>query len=558
MRRPTVALVVVTLIAPLAVGATVGTPATTDAPQPVSVRAELVAVHPNPVADGDDGEFVVARFPARTDLSAYVVADDEDRVRLPNRTVSGRVVLTADPGAVENHTAGPAGTNQPRSPWDHAGRNGTRGAVVEVAEIPRLANGGERVRLGRGNRTVSTLEYADAPEGQTWRPGGWTPRGATDLSVADAGPGEARLFVLPDAPGPPLAPVRNASDRVLLAGYTLTAERVARALVAAERRGADVRVLVEGAPVGGLARAQARRLDTLVGAGVAVRVLTGPLAPYRFHHAKYAVADGRGVVLTENWKPSGTGGRSSRGWGAVLADPEAVGALADTFRADFDGRGTVSWEAFREGRTFDAEDRAAGSYPEPVTPRRVQYDNASVLVAPDNAEGALVRRLDAAESSIRVLQVSIGGRQQPLLRATLGAARRGVDVRILLSSAWYVAEENRELVRWLNARAAREGLPLEASVASPGGRFEKVHAKGVVVDDAVALGSLNWNDNSLRRNREVLVVLEGAAAADYFASVFAADWSGGGGPRLPVGLPVALAVGAAACLLAARRLRFEG
>jgi phosphatidylserine/phosphatidylglycerophosphate/cardiolipin synthase-like enzyme len=180
-----------------------------------------------------------------------------------------------------------------------------------------------------------------------------------------------------------------------------------------------------------------------------------------------------------------------------------------------------------------------------------------VLVAPDNAEDALVRRLDRADTSIRVLQVSVGSRSQPFLRAAVRAARRGVAVRVLLSSAWYVAEENRALVERLNALATREDLPLSARVASPRRRFGKVHAKGVVVDDTVVLGSLNWNNHSARENREVLVALEGERVAGYYRRGFDADWRQSG-QRLPVGLPVVLAVAAGGCLLAARRLEFEG
>lgn len=208
-------LLAVALAAPVCAEPTAAAPVTAEDPEPVAIEPGLVAVHPNPIADGDAGEFVVTRFPAGTDLSTFAVADGEGRARLPNRTVGGRVVLTAAPDAVPNRT---------------------EGTVVAVSGFPRLANGGERVRLVRGNDTVSTLRYADAPEGETRRPGEWIRPGATDLSVVRAGPGTARLFALPDAPALPLAPVENASERVLLAGYTLTSGRVVHALAASSTR----------------------------------------------------------------------------------------------------------------------------------------------------------------------------------------------------------------------------------------------------------------------------------------------------------------------------------
>lgn len=495
----------------------------------------LVGIHPNPVADGDRGEFVLLRVPNGTDLSRFALDDGEQRADLPNRTVSGTVALTGDPDRTRNLT-------------DHA--------VVRVRRFPRLANGGEHLELRSANRTVATLSYEDAPEGERRRDGEWRPLTGSAFPVVRAGPGRARLFVLPDAPRAPTAPVRNASDRLLLAGYTLTSQRVTDSLVAAQRRGVDVHVLVDGAPVGGLPRAEAERLDRLTAAGVDVRVVSGPYAPYAFHHAKYAVADERAVVVTENWKPAGTGGGSSRGWGATVSEPEAVAALVDTFRSDFDDRGAVSWETFRRGETYEPSNATRESYPRRTVPERVSYRNVSVLVAPDNAEQAVVRRLDAADESIRVIQMSIGGRNQPFLRACLRAARRGVDVRVLLSDAWYVSDENRALVAHLDQLADSEGLTLDAKVAEPGSRFGKVHAKGVVVDDEVILGSMNWNNQSARKNREVLLAFDGERVASYFATAFDADWKAAD-RGLPVGLPVALGVGAAACLLAARRITFE-
>ncbi|WP_089825660.1 phospholipase D-like domain-containing protein [Halogranum amylolyticum] len=70
--------------------------------------------------------------------------------------------------------------------------------------------------------------------------------------------------------------------------------------------------------------------------------------------------------------------------------------------------------------------------------------------------------------------------------------------------------------------------------------------------------SINWNNNSVRENREVAVVLEGEDPASYYREVFVADWrGGGGGGRLPVGV---VAVAAFAVLLgvavARRRIEF--
>jgi phosphatidylserine/phosphatidylglycerophosphate/cardiolipin synthase-like enzyme len=262
-------------------------------------------------------------------------------------------------------------------------------------------------------------------------------------------------------------------------------------------------------------------------------------------------------VLTENFKPSGTGGRSNRGWGAVVHDAETASTLAAIFEADAGWRDSRPWEQYRANRTFHEGEAANGSYPTRLRPRRLRAERVRVVAAPDNAEGVLLETIRGAEQSVLVQQVSVGGRRQPFLRATLAAARRGVRVRLLLSSAWYVEDDNRRVVEWLNGVAAREGLPLRARLAEPRSRYGTVHAKGVVVDgDTAVVGSLNWNNHSARENREVAVVLEGEAVGRYYARAFRADWRGGT-RRLPAGVVAVIGLAAACSLGAIRAVTFE-
>jgi len=499
----------------------------------------ITGVYANPVADGDRGEFVVLLVPPGTNLDGFSLADDDGTAGLPNRTVDGRIVLSTHPNAT-------------------AALVGTGSSVYQLPETFALANGGERLVLQREGRVLDSIAYTDAPPGEVFVAPGrrWRPLGATERPVVAAGPGRVRVFALPDAPDVIVETLRDADRRVLVAGYTFTSRRVTDALVAASARNVTVRVLVDGAPVGGLERAASRRLDRLVAAGVEVRALGGERARYAFHHAKYAIVDDRALVTTENWKPSGTGGHGNRGWGAVTRQPAVVSGLATTFRADTGWRDAIPWQEYREQVNTTTGQRANDTYPDRFDPRQVRAEGGRLLVAPDNAERAVVGLLRNATDSVRIEQVSIGGRGQPFMRATLDAARRGVRVRVLVSGAWYARDDNRNLTRWLNERARDEGLNLEARVAEPRGRFGKIHAKGLVVDgDRVVVGSLNWNNHSARENREVALVLHGEEPARYFIRVFRADWRGGLW-TLPAGLGLACLVAAACAVWRARRIRF--
>ena len=503
-------------------------------------QGNIVGIYPNPVADGDRGEFAVLSVPNGTQLGRYELVDDGRTLSIESRTVDGPVAVTATPSIVRNRTE-----------LTVAAANGSLA----------LANGGGRLHLRRDNETVDSVRYRDAPEGKIGRFDDrgtirWRPLGETNRPVVTATGGDARAFTLPDAPGLPLEPIRAADRRILLAGYSFTSERVATALEDAAARGVAVHVLLDGQPVDGISHRQARLLDSLVDAGVTVELLGGPYGRYAFHHAKYAVVDDRAVVLTENWNPAGTGGHGSRGWGVIVSQERIVRGLADTFKADADWRGARPWSQVRQGRSFERSGASSGSFPSHRSAETVSVDRVRLFVTPDNAGEEITTALDRADESIDVIQMGIDGPDQRFLRATVEAARRGVEVRILLSSAWYVKEENRQVVEHLREVAEREELPLSAKLAEPEGDFEKIHAKGVVIDgDQVLLGSLNWNDESIRQNREVVLSLEGDPVGSYYTEAFEADW-GESQRSLPVGILAGVVGCVLLAVLVARRIDF--
>ena len=539
-----VAFVVVLVVASLSGAAMAADDESVEA-QPDGPHIETV--YPNPLADDDAGEYVLLDVPRETNLTGWTLGDGETTITLPNTTVEGQVVLTDDPNAT--NLSGPAQV--------------LNGSVS-------LANGGEELVLADGGEVVDETVYEDAPDAEVWNRTAngwaWQHRGATDFRAVRSDATSARAFVLPDAPGMPIDVLDSAQERILLSGYSFASERAARALQRAAERGVEVRVLVDDAPVGGISDRQGELLDDLARAGIPVEVIGGDWARYDFHHPKYAVVDDRALVMTENWKPSGIGGKSSRGWGAVV-EGEVADRLAEIFRADADWRDTASWSTFRANRTFEEDEVANESYPTTFESQNVSIESAQLLAAPDNAEGALVERLDGADDSIDVVQASIGSQRQPFLRAAVRAAERGVEVRILLGGAWYSEEDNGELAEWLNEKSSDENLSLEAKVAASGSRFEKIHAKGVIIDgEEVVVGSMNWNNNSARENREIALVLDGEEAGTYYSRVFDADWTDEESERgldtgietpLPVGVIAAVVGVTVLAAVVARRIEFE-
>ncbi|WP_206424433.1 phosphatidylserine/phosphatidylglycerophosphate/cardiolipin synthase family protein [Halorubrum sp. CSM-61] len=554
------ALLVLTAAAPVSAASDTGTGAAVAGPGPNGVVAQsndgtenrtlvaeqprILELFPNPTAAGNRGEYLVVRLPERGNWS---LADGYHEASIPTNA-SGVVALSMDPenatALIDDETA-------------VAGTGGVGDPELRALDgyFP-LAASGDRIELRRNGTAVAAVDYDRAPEGHRWRAdwGEWRPRGYDSRSATRTENATVRPFVLPDSPGVPVEPLRAADDRLLLAGYTLGSERVADLLVDAADRGVEVRVLVEGSPVGGFSARSARLLNRIAAAGVEVRVLDGDPERFRFHHAKYAVADDRAVVLTENWKASGTGGRTNRGWGVVTGAARSstgngettADDLAALFRADASAPDARAWSSFRADTEFHEGGAANESYPTRFEPPGATTADVELLTAPGNAAGRLVARIDAADDRVLAVVPRTGGPDNRIVRALRRAADRGVDVHLLVSGAWYDREANRALVEEL----ADE--PIEVSVAEPRGRYGKVHAKGLVVDDAAVVGSLNWNEGAATENREVLLAVEDEAVAEFYARAYAADWRGGG-VHLPVGLLGGLGVALAGAGAVARR-----
>ena len=47
----------------------------------------------------------------------------------------------------------------------------------------------------------------------------------------------------------------------------------------------------------------------------------------------------------------------------------------------------------------------------------------------------------------------------------------------------------------------------------------------IVDNKSVLISSINWNENSVRRNREAGIIIENENVAEYYAEVFFYDWN---------------------------------
>ena len=304
------------------------------------------------------------------------------------------------------------------------------------------------------------------------------------------------------------AVVKRAQTQLDICSFILAndslGERVVRLLEARAAAGVQIRLLLDAFGSWQTAALQVRRLRA---AGVDVRwfmpLLHNPLRGRvnLRNHRKLAIADQQ-IVWTGGRNLAAeyfTGAHHQPPWLDLSFTVE--GPLASQMQALFENH----WHHNQGPQQPDdhpsyASQMLAGS-PVPASATALPHATQLVPSGPDQAEdtfyGLLLTTLYRAQR--RVLAVSpYFVPDDSVLKALCLAAQRGVQVELVLP-----ARSNHRLADIARARALRDLVAAGAVVRlAPG----MVHAKAVVVDDAIALcGSLNLDARSLFLNFEVMV-----------------------------------------------------
>jgi len=551
-----------------------------------------------------DDEYIVIENPGSVpvDLSGWRLTDREGAIEFPANAIlagSTRAVIARNATSYFEDMLDLAD-------YTYGGGNAT--AMVVVGRVPQLANDGDEVLLlNRTGTVIDAFVYGSS----TYSGAGWTGAGAAKVpkakravraamagalkdtdtardwdSMRSYGLGQSdlplRRFEIDGAataflsPDDSLAQLEGALDRgttSIHAGlYTLTSPVLGESLRSAAARGIDVKLLLEGGPVGGIDEREWGLASAIVSAGGSVRFLVddpanGTLARYRFLHAKYVVIDSSILIAgSENWGDHGfppQGILGNRGWQLSVGDRGLAAYFEDLFRQDFDPRrrDSVPLGGFPPNLTV-SNDTASNGTVRSVIPssRLVGRFNVTPVIAPEHAlrDDAVLGLLRSATHSLDVeafyVARSWGAVPNPYLEAAIDAARHGVRVRILLDGSWYNVEgtdpvDNDDTAAYANGIARREALPLAVRIGDAAAhRLAKFHNKGVLADGRVAfVSSLNWNRNAATNNREVGLIVDGAAIVEPFRVAFERDWNdgedvppSGGGLGEIVGNPLAL------------------
>ncbi len=306
------------------------------------------------------------------------------------------------------------------------------------------------------------------------------------------------LLTLPDDIGEIFRILNSAKKSIYIEMYTISSMKIADLLAEKAESGVNVRVLVEGMPVGGMKNSEKYALNYIVNHGVKVKVMANDLGAhnrYAYVHSKFLVIDNRtSLILTENFDSLSIAPAGNRGFGVIVKSEKVARYLLKVFRDD-----SKNVQDIREFSNFFYSSPGAV----PVESRAPDFASlnitaaVSLVVAPDFSQDALRNFLDS---------------------------QKWVDVE-----AMYLRDAPLE---WAYPKARRI-LTWESVIGYGMRKFnaEKMHlrmlhGKMIIGDSGVILGSMNFGNFSMLNNREVSIVVHSPAAVKYYERVFNRDWLG--------------------------------
>ena len=281
--------------------------------------------------------------------------------------------------------------------------------------------------------------------------------------------------------------VSSARRWVDLTMYELEDTHAEQLLAADADRGVDVRVILNAAYTGS---ANDSAFAYLHGHGVHV-TWAGPR--YALTHQKTLVVDGLvAAIMTLNWTSRYYA--DTRDVAVIDRAPEDVSAIATTFDADYGGAQV---------------DPPAG---------------ADLVWSPTTSLPDLLGLINGATHELDVENEEMANAE--VTAAIPAAARRGVNVELCMTDS----------SSWATAFGELVAAGVHVRLYSPDAALY-IHAKVIVRDpgardEEAFVGSQNFSTESLRYNRELGIVLDGASLIDQLRTMIqrdaggAAPWSG--------------------------------
>jgi cardiolipin synthase len=282
-----------------------------------------------------------------------------------------------------------------------------------------------------------------------------------------------RLIVEPEQGRRPiLEAIQKAQTTIDLAMYGFTDPELMQAFVQAKDQGKKVRILLQHYPYKSI---DENELAIQRFSSAHVNLNYAPSTFYLLHQ-KTLVLDGRTAeVLTFNFTRSTF--HKQRNFGLILTDPAEVSEIQQVFNADWQNK-------------------------------KFHPSQPNLIWSPDNSREKIVALIQSAKREIKVY--AQGLTDEPVVDALVKAAERGVEVQIITSGSQLGK-------KWAYLQKSGVHCALDKKLT--------IHAKVLIVDrEKAMLGSINFTQASLDKNRELSVIVKEGELIGQLLAVFARDW----------------------------------
>jgi phosphatidylserine/phosphatidylglycerophosphate/cardiolipin synthase-like enzyme len=102
-----------------------------------------------------------------------------------------------------------------------------------------------------------------------------------------------------------------------------------------------------------------------------------------------------------------------------------------------------------------------------------------------------------------------------LADALIGARERNVSVKVVLEPSVYA---NSNMLNYL----INNGIGVNWASK----KFHNTHSKFMIIDDSIVfVGSLNWSENAMKKNREASVIIYSKEVSGSFEKIFDMDFN---------------------------------
>ena len=389
-----------------------------------------------------------------------------------------------------------------------------------------LANKGDEIALYKGSKMVDMVIYGNSKyNGTGWigkplkltqghiirrknlidtnTPKDWSTYhviGQSDFKP-EAFKASLEIFPYPDKWKEVLRFIKEAKSKILIESYTMNSLALEKVLEEKLKDGVEVDILLDGSPIGGIKDSEKYILQRLYLKGANIKFMInepskGIYDRYTFLHAKFIIVDDEKVLVsTENFGDSSLSPCGNRGYGVIVRNGKFARYMERVFYDDSKNVEDIeNYSGYFQNVSLK-ENR--------IELRRATFSSVNftayieTLIAPDFSY-ALFQNFVSGQRDLKIEALYIDNQVWNILKnktyqALVQYRREGENARLFDGYEHYIPY---------------------------------LHAKLIIGDSSVLVGSMNFGISSMLRNREVSLIIKSKNAANYLSKIFDYDWDG--------------------------------